>query len=63
MDFIESIWNKAKNKYKHIVLPETQDPRILKATELITKSKLAHITLLGDEKEIKKSTKGKKANN
>ncbi len=49
MDFIREIWNKAKRLNKTIVLPESDDPRILKATELIHKSKLAKIILIGKE--------------
>lgn len=49
MDFIREIWNKAKRLDKTIVLPESDDPRILKATELIHKSKLAKIILIGKE--------------
>ncbi len=54
MDFIQEIWNKAKRLDKTIALPEADDPRILKATELIIKSKLAKIILIGKEDEIKK---------
>jgi len=54
MDFIREVWNKAKRLNKTIVLPESNDPRILKATELILKSKLAKIILVGKEEEIKK---------
>jgi phosphate acetyltransferase len=39
---------------KKIVLPETDDIRVLKATELILKSKLARIILVGKSEEIKK---------
>jgi len=54
MDFIAETWNKAKRLNKTIVLPETEDPRILRAAELILKSKLANIILIGDENQIKK---------
>ncbi|PIS28475.1 phosphate acetyltransferase [Candidatus Saganbacteria bacterium CG08_land_8_20_14_0_20_45_16] len=54
MDFINDIWHKAKRLSKTIVLPETEDIRTLKATEIITKSKLAKIILIGQEDEIKK---------
>src|SRR3989339_1248413 len=54
MDFISDIWNKAKRLNKTIVLPETEDIRTLKATEIIIKSKLAKIILIGKEAEIKK---------
>lgn len=54
MDFIQNIWNKAKRLNKTIVLPESDDTRILKAAELIQKSKLARIILIGKEESIKK---------
>jgi phosphate acetyltransferase len=49
MDFISETWNKAKKLNKTIVLPETEDARVLKAAELINKSKLAKIVLIGEE--------------
>jgi phosphate acetyltransferase len=54
MDFVRDAWNKAKRLNKTIALPEADDPRILKAAELILKSKLAQIILVGKEEEIKK---------
>jgi phosphate acetyltransferase len=54
MDFIQEIWNKAKRLNKTIVLPEADDIRVLKAAELIVKSKLARIILIGKEQETKK---------
>ncbi len=53
MDFIQDTWNKARKLNKTIVLPETTDVRILRATEIITKSHLAKIILIGREVEIK----------
>jgi phosphate acetyltransferase len=52
MDFIQDIWNKARKLNKTIVLPETNDPRVLKASEIISKSHLAKIVLIGKEAEI-----------
>jgi len=52
MDFIQDIWNKARKLNKTIVLPETNDPRVLKAAEIISKSHLAKIVLIGKETEI-----------
>jgi phosphate acetyltransferase len=54
MDFINEIWSKAKKLNKTIVLPETDDPRVLRATELILRSKLANILLIGEESSIHK---------
>jgi phosphate acetyltransferase len=52
MDFIQDAWSKARRLNKTIVLPETDDIRILKATEIITKSHLANIILIGDADKI-----------
>jgi phosphate acetyltransferase len=43
----------AKNAKKTVVLPESEDDRILRATEIILRRELAHIILLGDEQQIK----------
>lgn len=53
MDFINDIWNKAKKLNKTIVLPETEDARVLRAAELISRSKLARIILIGEEAKMK----------
>jgi len=53
MDFINEIWNKAKRLNKIIVLPETEDARVLKAAEIILKSRIAKIILIGEENKIK----------
>ena len=53
MDFLSSIKEKAISARKHILLPESSDPRVLKATREITDQKIAKITLLGDEKQVK----------
>ena len=37
MDFINKIKEQAKKEIKSIILPETEDVRILKATEIILK--------------------------
>ncbi len=54
MDLIESIRIKAKNNLKTIVLPEANDPRILKAAAILKQKKLVEPVLLGNEAEIKK---------
>lgn len=53
MEFVQEAWNKAKKLHKRIVLPETEDARVLKAAELILKSRLAEIILIGDPENIK----------
>ena len=48
MDFIENIKDRVRGKEKIIVLPETNDERVLQATKKIAKEKFARIILLGD---------------
>ena len=52
MNFIESIKQRAKEDIKTIVLPEAEDTRVLKATEIVLKEKYANIVLIGNKKEI-----------
>ena len=54
MNFIDSIKEKAKKDLKSIVLPETEDIRILKATEKILKEGFANVILVGSEEKTKK---------
>ena len=54
MDFLNEIWSKAKKLNRRIVLPESNDIRTIKATELILKSKLAQVYLIGNENEIQR---------
>ncbi|MDR1530536.1 MAG: phosphate acetyltransferase [Burkholderiales bacterium] len=51
--FLESIKEKAKKLNKTIVFPEGDDERVVKAAEIITRQKIAHIVILGDEAAIK----------
>ena len=44
---------KVKQNLKTIVLPETEDVRVLKAASIILKEEIAKIILIGDENEIK----------
>ena len=44
---------RAKQDLKTIVLPETEDARVLKAASIILKEEIANIILIGDENEIK----------
>lgn len=44
---MDSIYDKAKALYKHIVLPEGEEERIINAAKAITERKIAKITLIG----------------
>lgn len=52
MNFIERVKNRAKKEIKTIVLPEAEDIRTLKATQIALKEKYAHIVLVGNEEKI-----------
>ena len=53
MNFIEEIKEKAKKDLKSIVLPETEDLRVLQATERIIKEGFSNVILIGNEEKIK----------
>ena len=57
MNFIKKIKKQAKQEIKTIILPESEDIRILKGTEIVLKEKFANIVLLGDKSEIEKMAK------
>ena len=54
MSFIENIKTRAKQDIKTIVLPESNDIRVIKATEQVLKEGFADIILVGNKEEIKK---------
>ena len=56
MNFIENIKNRAKQEIKTIVLPESEDIRTLKATQIALKEKYVNIVLVGNEEIIKQKT-------
>lgn len=45
---------RAKTSKQHIVLPEGEDDRILRATEILLRRSVVDVTLLGNEQEIRK---------
>ena len=57
MNFIENIKDRAKQEIKTIVLPEAEDIRTLKATQIALKEKYANIVLVGNEEIIKQKAK------
>lgn len=57
-DFLKTITERARLDKKTIVLPESTDMRVLKATEMILKQGFADIVLVGDEDEIKSRAEG-----
>ena len=57
MSFIQEIKERAKKDIKTIVLPETEDIRVLKAAEKVIKEGFANIVLIGNEEETLKLLK------
>jgi phosphotransacetylase (EC 2.3.1.8) len=57
-DFLTRITERARLDKKTIVLPESTDKRVLKATEIILKQGFANVVLVGDEDEIKSKAEG-----
>ena len=57
MNFIDTIKERAKKDIKTIVLPESEDVRVLKAAEKILKEGFAKIILVGNEEETRKLAK------
>lgn len=50
---LNQIREKASQKRKTIVLPESHDERVLRAAEILTKEKVASIITLGNEQKIR----------
>ncbi len=50
--FEYNLFEKAKEKKRHIVLPESEDDRILRASEILLHREVVDITLLGNKDEI-----------
>jgi phosphate acetyltransferase len=55
MSILERIRQRAAAKPQHIVLPEGNDPRTVVAAAACARSRLAQITLLGDEATIRET--------
>lgn len=53
MMFEYKLFERARENRKKIVLPESNDERILRATEILLRRDVVDIVLLGDEEEIK----------
>ncbi len=60
LKIIDEIKEKASQKKKTIVLPESSDERVLKAAEILTKEKIVSVVTIGNEEEIK--SKASRAN-
>jgi len=54
--FEYSLFERARSNKKRIVLPESQDERILRATEILLRRDVAEIILLGDPEKIQQKS-------
>ena len=54
--FEYSLFQKARENKKRIVLPEAMDERILRACEIVLRRDVVDIILLGDEKQIRQKS-------
>ena len=52
--FEYELFERAKANKKHIVLPEGEDDRILKAADILIRRNVVELTLLGNEENIRK---------
>lgn len=50
---LEQIRQRASADQRHIILPEGDDPRILRAAEICVREKIAKITVIGDEEKTR----------
>jgi len=57
MGLIESIKENARKELKTIVLPESEDERVLQATQKVLEEKTANVVLIGNEEQIKADAK------
>lgn len=53
MSILERIRQRAAADPQHIVLPEGEDPRTVLAADIVSRERLARVTVLGDEEKIR----------
>ena len=57
MSFIDTLKNKAKKDIKTIILPESEDVRVLEAASICSKEEIAKIVLIGKKEEVESLAK------
>ncbi|MEW6196508.1 MAG: phosphate acetyltransferase [Bacteroidota bacterium] len=57
MELLQQMREKASQKKKTIVLPESHDERVVRAAEILTKEKVASVITLGNEQKIRDDAK------
>lgn len=62
MSIMQTIWEKARQDKKRIVLPEGNEKRTVKAAEIIKREGLAEVVLIGKKEEIEATAKEVGAN-
>lgn len=62
MSIMQTIWEKAKQDKKRIVLPEGSEKRTVKAAEIIKREGLAEVVLIGNHEAISNTAKEVGAN-
>jgi len=62
MDFMQKVYEKAQSALKKIVLPESDDPRMIHATEQIINKGYAHVILIGNPEEVYQLAQKEKCN-
>jgi len=58
VNFLEKICTRAKADIKTIVLPESEDIRVIKAAAMVQEKGISNIILVGDEEKIAKLAEG-----
>jgi phosphate acetyltransferase len=53
MSILERIRSRAAADPQHIVLPEGEDPRTVVAASMVTRDRVARVTVLGDEEKVR----------
>ena len=59
---LEQIRKRAAADIQHIILPEGEDPRTLRAAEMCTRDRIAKITVLGSEEKLRSAASEAGAN-
>jgi phosphate acetyltransferase len=59
---LEKIRQRASENAQHIILPEGEDARTIKAAEMCVRDKIAKITIIGDERKIRDAAQTVNAN-
>lgn len=57
MDFVEKIYERARKSKKRILLPEGEEPRVLKAVDFILKKDICEPVLIGNPDRISQAAK------